>query len=269
MSDFSKIQWTDHTFSPWWGCARISPACRFCYADDLAKRWGHEVWRRHGPRKMLSDSTWAKPLKWNRDAQRAGTPAKVFCASMADVFEDHPDVKDARLRLWDLIDATPWLCWQLLTKRPENIASMAPWGNDWPAHVWIGTSVENQRYAELRIPILAAVPAKVRFLSCEPLLGDIDLGEHKTAIDWLIIGGESGGAKVRETELTWAEGLIHQARDSGIAPFVKQLGSAWARDWQVGGRSVYAAGDRKGGNPSNWPTDLRIREFPEPAAVTE
>ena len=98
MSDVTAIEWTDHTFNPWWGCSRVSPACRFCYADRDAQRYGHQVWRRHGPRRMLSDANWQRPLRWNRDAERAGIPAKVFCASMADVFEDHPDVAAPRER---------------------------------------------------------------------------------------------------------------------------------------------------------------------------
>ena len=269
MGDKTEISWTTHTHNPWWGCVRVSPACRHCYADDQAKRYGHQVWRKNGPRRMLSDANWAKPLKWNRDAERAGVPAKVFCASMADVFEDHPDVAEPRKRLWDLIENTPWLQWQLLTKRPENVTGMVPWGNDWPSWVWLGTSVENQRFADQRIPILASIPAKVRFLSCEPLLGAVDLGGHKASINWLIIGGESGGLKVRETELEWAESLVRQARDAGIAPFVKQLGSAWARDMVVNGRSLYARGDRKASDMQWWPRELRVREFPEvPAVVT-
>jgi protein gp37 len=171
----TRIEWTNFSFNPWWGCARVSPGCRFCYADRDAKRYGHELWRRHGERRMLSEDNWRKPLKWNRDAERAQVPAKVFCASMADVFEDHPDVVAPRERLWGVIEATPWLHWQILTKRPENVARMAPWGDGWPAHVWLGVSVENQRYADERIPLLLASGAKTLFLSCEPLLGPVDL----------------------------------------------------------------------------------------------
>lgn len=313
MTEFSKIEWCDHTFNPWWGCVRVSPACRFCYADTQARRYGHEVWRKKGPRRMLSDANWAKPLKWNRDAEKAGVPAKVFCASMADVFEDHPDVAESRERLWDVIDATPWLRWQLLTKRPENVKGMAPWGDDWPENVWLGTSVETQRFADQRIPVLLSIPAKTRFLSCEPLLGPLNLwrlldppapdtdcdvcGDERFAdeigvghdrfiynddrteeideewctgptvravprrIDWVIAGGESG-AKARTTELEWVRSLVQECQDARIAPFVKQLGTAWAKDIHVGGRSLFAQGDRKGGNPEHWPSDLRVRDFP-------
>lgn len=293
MSEFSKIEWTDHTFNPWWGCVRVSPACRFCYADAQARRYGHEVWRKKGPRRMLSDANWAKPLKWNRDAERAGVPAKVFCASMADVFEDHPDVAEPRERLWEVVDATPWLRWQILTKRPENIADMAPWGTDWPPHVWVGTSVENQRFAEQRIPTLLRIPAAVLFLSCEPLLGPVDLrnvraangalidclnGDVKTpdgrevyagapnSVSWVIAGGESG-SKARPTELEWVRSLVGQCRDAHAAPFVKQLGTAWASDMFVNGRSVSGWGDRKGGNPLYWDADLRVRELPSSVGV--
>lgn len=251
MADTTAIEWTDHTFNPWWGCARVSPACRFCYADGLARRYGHELWRRKGPRRMLSDANWAKPLKWNRDAEKAGVPAKVFCASMADVFEDHPQVAEPRKRLWHLIEATPWLRWQLLTKRPENIADMAPWGNSWPGHVWVGTSVENQRYANERISILAEIPAAVRFLSCEPLLGPVDLsrwlcpkvdtctcsepdvgsysvhepycGDEPPQIEWIISGGESG-AKARLSHPDWFRSLRDQCVAAGVPHLFKQFG---------------------------------------------
>lgn len=180
MAEHSKIEWTHHTFNPWWGCARVSPGCRFCYAERDAKRYGHQVWRRKGDRRMLSDQNWLRPLKWNRDAERTGVRARVFCASMADVFEDHPQLVEPRGRLWPLIEQTPWLDWQLLTKRIENVDGMVPWGQEWPSNVWLGTSVEDQRRAEERVPVLVRLPARVRFLSCEPLLGPVRL-----AADWL------------------------------------------------------------------------------------
>lgn len=252
MSDTTGIEWTDHTFNPWWGCSRVSPACRFCYADRDASRYGFEVWRRHGPRRMLSDANWQRPVKWNRDAQRAGKPAKVFCASMADVFEDHPDVAEPRKRLWGVIEATPWLRWQLLTKRPENVASMAPWGNDWPSWVWLGTSVENQRYADERIPVLAANPARVLFLSCEPLLGPVNLrpylmpetghctcgagpmcfegcphepycGLEPPMVSWVIAGGESG-PRARPMHPAWPERVRDDCRAAGVPFLFKQWG---------------------------------------------
>lgn len=267
MGENSGIQWTDHTFNPWWGCARVSPACRFCYADDLAKRYGHQVWRRKGPRRMLSEQNWHRPVTWNRDAERLGVPAKVFCASMADVFEDHPQVAEPRKRLWDLIEHTPWLQWQLLTKRPENVGGMVPWGDSWPANVWLGVSVENQRYADERIPLLVESGAQTLFLSCEPLLGPVDLsvwlfpeyephcGLERPEVDWVIIGGESG-PKARATELGWIEDLLNQCHAARVPPFIKQLGKVAGREFDAG---------PKGGDMDRWPPYLQHRHFPRTA----
>lgn len=243
----SKIEWTTHTFNPWWGCIRVSPGCEHCYAETLAHRYGYEVW---GPakttgRRMMSDNYWRQPIKWNKAAQAAGTRARVFCASMADVFENHPQVEDARYRLWDLIEATPWLDWLLLTKRPENILGntvrWAPFSamGKWPDNVWIGTSVENQEQADKRIPELLKVPAKVRFLSCEPLLGPVDIADYLgcqhylhgqvipctcSLVDWVIVGGESGhGSRAMHPE--WARSLRDQCREARTAFFFKQWGN--------------------------------------------
>jgi protein gp37 len=162
-------EWTDATFNPWWGCERVSPACAHCYADNLATRWGHSLWQAEGPRRFLSESYWRKPLTWNAEAEATGIPTKVFCASMADVFEAHEELEPWRERLWALIEETPSLHWQLLTKRPENVGAMVPW-KIWPANVWIGTSIENSRFT-FRADILRELPAAVRFVSAEPLLG--------------------------------------------------------------------------------------------------
>jgi protein gp37 len=224
----SEISWTHHTFNPWWGCVKVSPGCEACYAETLSKRWGHKIW---GPakttqRRLMSDDYWKQPLKWNAAAEKAGTRARVFCASMADVFEDHPGVTSSRIRLWDLIRETPMLDWLLLTKRPENILQMIP--DRWRSHprhnVWYGTSVENQEYADRRIPELLKVPAVVRFLSCEPLLGPVDIFDYlwesagpewagynlaEPGIHWVIAGGESGpGARPMHPD--WARSLRDQ-----------------------------------------------------------
>lgn len=255
----SKIEWTDHTFNPWWGCQRVSPGCQNCYAETLAHRYGHEVWgpARTTPRRAMSDNYWKQPIRWNKAAEKARHPARVFCASMADVFEDHPQVAEWRQRLWHLIEETPWLTWLLLTKRPENIRRMImpAWLGAPPPNIWYGTSCEDQQRADERIPHLLRVPARVRFLSCEPLLGAIDLTRtnygsveptHKidvlrewyydgdTLIDrapaneaqkihWLIVGGESGhGAGPMHPD--WARGLRDQAQAAGVAFFFKQWG---------------------------------------------
>src|SRR5712691_10007482 len=132
MADRTAIQWTDATFNPWWGCERVSPACAHCYADTLARRYGHSLWGSDSPRRFLSEQHWRQPIRWNHLAEERGAPTKVFCASMADVFEDRAELRPWRKRLWTLIEQTPMLHWQLLTKRPENVAAMVPWVEEWP-----------------------------------------------------------------------------------------------------------------------------------------
>lgn len=279
MGDHTAIEWTDRTFNPWWGCSRISPGCRNCYADQLAHRWGHDVFHLGGQHRMLSDATWRKPLKWNREAQEAGTPLRVFTASMGDVFEDHPQVTAARARLWELIDQTPWLRWQLLTKRPENVSAMVPWKYTWPDHVWIGTSCEDQRRADERIPLLLQINAHVRFLSCEPLVEHVDLspylagrtdvtnhhlaapegpaidglehvGDQRTRtarIHWVITGGESG-PKARPMNPAWARSLRDQCRAADVPYFFKQWGE-WVPSGYYVIRSRPVAGSVLVGEP--------------------
>ena len=245
MGENSKIEWTHHAFNPWWGCVKVSEGCQNCYAETFAKRTGHAIW---GPaattqRRTFGDKHWAEPLKWNADALQAGERRRVFCSSMADVFEDHPQLLTERVRLWKLIDQTPALDWLLLTKRPENITEMVPcsWAADgYPLNVWIGTSVENQAAADKRIPVLATIPAEVRFLSCEPLLGPVDLtpwmGEREWTqvatgvrtrqgplVDWVIVGGESG-PRSRPMHPDWARSLRDQCQAAGVAYHFKQWG---------------------------------------------
>ena len=233
------------SFNPWWGCVKVSPGCEHCYAETFAKRTGHSIW---GPaattqRRTFGDKHWQEPLKWNEDAVKAGERRRVFCASIADVFEDHPQLLTERVRLWKLIDQTPALDWLLLTKRPENITEMVPcsWVADgYPLNVWIGTSVENQAAADKRIPVLATIPAEVRFLSCEPLLGPVDLtpwmGEREWTqvapgvrtrqgplVDWVIVGGESG-PRSRPMHPDWARSLRDQCQAAGVAYHFKQWG---------------------------------------------
>lgn len=230
MSQQSTIEWTDHTFNPW-GCVKVSTGCKHCYAETLADRYGHNVWGVHAHRRFFGDHHWQEPLKWNRVAAQLRRRARVFCASMADVFEDNPTLETERTKLWDLIAETPWLDWQLLTKRPENMLRMAPWSGQWPNNVWAGTSVENQEAADTRISHLINVPAVVRFLSCEPLLGpldDLDL----TGIHWLIAGGESG-AKHRFCDPAWVRALRDRCQALHVAFFFKQWGG---RTSKSGGR---------------------------------
>jgi protein gp37 len=144
---------------------------------------------------------------------------------MADVFEYHPQLDSVRARLWELIAATPWLDWQLLTKRPMNIRHMLPpaWLEAPRPNVWLGTSVEDQQHADLRIPHLVSVPARVRFLSCEPLLGPADLTPWLGELHWVITGGESG-PQARPCDPAWVRSLRDQCQAAGVALFHKQWG---------------------------------------------
>lgn len=239
----STIEWTDHTFNLVWGCQRVSPGCEHCYAETLAHRYGFDVW---GPakttdRRTMSANYWSQPLRWNAAAEKAGQRKRVFCCSMADVFEDHPTNEQERPKLWALIEQTPWLDWQLLTKRPENITRMVPpaWLDKPRRNVWYGTSAEDQRRFDERLPHLLTVPAQVRFLSCEPLLGPINLGLFRIgvargltvpfwmAINWVICGGESG-AGARPMHPDWARSLRDQCKrtptDGGTRFLFKQWG---------------------------------------------
>ena len=295
MAKDSGIQWTTHTFNPWWGCEKVSAACKNCYAESFAKRTGNQVWGgADTSRRFFAAKHWAEPLKWNKAAEKAGERHRVFCASMADVFEDRRDLDVERYRLWNLIHATPALDWLLLSKRWgfADIASMVPasWASGWPSNVWAGATVEDQEQAEKRIPALLRVPAKVRFLSMEPLLGPVDLArvpwggiatdvlrgwDRPThGIHWIILGGESGG-KPRPVHLEWIRSLVRHARAAGVAPFVKQFGalSTWnpvdVREASPARKRLTIAGDVEvslsdghGGDPSEWPADLRVREFP-------
>lgn len=231
MAKNSHIEWTHHTFNPWWGCHRVSPACDNCYAELWARRMGQDLWGARATRRLFGDPHWREPLRWNADACDAGVRQRVFCASMADVFERRADLNEHRTRLWELIEETPCLDWLLLTKRPQHIVRMTPWRESWPSNVWIGTTVEDQRSADLRLPHLLAVPAQVRFLSCEPLLGPLDLGpwfrnQNFYPIDWVIAGGESG-ARSRPMHPDWPRTLLRQCQHAGVPFHFKQWGH-WA-----------------------------------------
>jgi protein gp37 len=225
MGETTAIAWTDHTFNPWWGCERVSPGCQNCYAEAFAKRTGNVVWGKKADRRRFGDKHWQEPLKWDRQAEKDGKRHLVFCASMADVFEDRIDHLEDRRRLFDLIEGTPHLTWQLLTKRPENVLNMVPlhWIGGWPAHAWIGTTVEDQQRADERIPHLARIPAPVRFLSCEPLLGYVDLINHVEGVDWVIVGGESGPGH-RPLDIENARTMRDQCRMWDVPFFFKQVG---------------------------------------------
>lgn len=230
MGKKTAIVWTNHTFNPWWGCTKISPACLNCYAATWSKRVGKDFWGDDKPRRFFSDSHWAEPLKWDVDARNRRCRERVFCASMGDVFEDREDLSGPRARLWKLILNTPSLDWLLVTKRIENVAAMVPWTRKWPPNVWLGVTVENQVMAEARMPQLIRLPAKVRFVSCEPLLGDIDLQPWLGQLHWVIAGGESG-MKARPMNIEWARSLRDMCKRNEVSFFFKQWGT-WAPDQQ-------------------------------------
>lgn len=245
MAENTAIEWADHTFNPWWGCTKVSPACDNCYAEELDKRFGGAHWGPHADRRRTKD--WSGPRKWNRKAGESGMRYRVFCASMADVFDNHKTIlPEWRADLWKLIRETPHLDWMLLTKRPQNIKKMLPddWGAGY-ANVWLGTTVENQEEADRRINPLLLVPAHVHFLSMEPLLGPVDLSELMTfcafhdnscdqhcplrrKLDWIICGGESG-SKARPMHPDWARSLRDQCKEAGVPFFFKQWGE-WHAD---------------------------------------
>lgn len=244
MGENSKIEWTHHTFNPWRGCTKVSDGCKHCYAETMSGRNPATlgVWGPQGQRVIAAESYWRQPIKWNKDAQIAGEHRRVFCASLADVFEGPETmptdnwraVDEARFRLFELIEQTDWLDWLLLTKRPQNITPMIPaaWRLGYmPPNVWLGTSVENQMAADERIPPLLSVPAAVHFLSCEPLLGPVDLQPYIEQVDWVIVGGESG-ANARPMQPAWARSLRDQCNMAGVPFHFKQWGE-WATDGQI------------------------------------
>lgn len=232
----TAIEWTDHTFNPWWGCTKVSPACDHCYAEAWDRRTGGHHWGPHAERRTFSDMHWREPLRWDRAASDAGTRRRVFCASMADVF-DNAAPAEARDRLWQLIRATPSLDWQLLTKRPQNIVKMLPanWDTGY-SNVWVGTTTENQEEAERRIPHLLSVPARIRFLSCEPLLGAVALKDDwvQGKLHWIIAGGESG-PRARPSNPEWFRSLRDQCVSAGLAFHFKQWGNWGPETSQVNG----------------------------------
>lgn len=223
MSQETIIAWTDHTFNPWMGCEKVSAGCKNCYAELLTKnRMGLHLWGSPAlTTRQVTKAPWQNVLQWNAAAEREGVRRRVFCASLCDVFEDHEVANGTRPRLWNLIRKCTALDWQLLTKRPERIASNLPndWGPDgWP-HVWLGTSVEDMRVAG-RVDHLRHIPAVVRFISYEPAIGPLD-DLDITGIDWIIYGGESGPGH-RSEDKNWARVMHAKCSENGTAFFHKQ-----------------------------------------------
>lgn len=250
MGEHTKIEWAHHTFNPWIGCERVSAECRNCYAETWDARGlnGPEThWGKDTPRRRTSDANWRLPLRWDRKAAADGVRRSVFCASLADVFEDRDDLDPWRSDLWDLIEATPNLDWLLLTKRPENVEMLAgdfaqciscglnpvdPF-NWWcicggtvrpPLNVRLGTSVGHQSSIDRVAALIDAADGAPTFLSCEPLLGPLDFGTGGLdGIDWVIAGGESG-PKARPMHPDWVRSIRDVCLDSGVPFLFKQWG---------------------------------------------
>lgn len=241
MGKDSGIQWTDHTFNPWRGCVKVSPACQHCYAETLSKMRGKQIWGKDAPREFAAERYWRDPLKWDAAAKAAGVRARVFCSSLADVCEDRPDLVEPRQRLMRLIRVTQNLDWLLLTKRPGAFTRLFDWerhdhrfAGAWPRNIWVGTTAENQEWADARIPSLLEVPAAVRFVSVEPMLGPVDLSRYLLdiyhegvmacrGVHWVIVGGESG-AGARPMNPAWARAVREQCKAAGAAFHFKQWG---------------------------------------------
>jgi len=312
MGETTGIAWTDSTINVWHGCDKVSAGCKHCYAEvstpvRVKRAKGLEVWGRDAARDETR--SWEANLrKWNREAAASGKVHRVFGQSLSDTFEDYRDGRVVRARerddlslfalraaFFEVVEQCTALTFQLLTKRPENVLRMVPpsWLKAWPAHVWIGCTVEDQENADRRIPHLLRVPAAVRFLSVEPQIGPVDLcragamsigaatrcgcGSSLPArecheqtwsqIHWVIQGGESG-TKARPFDLAWARSLRNQCRAARVAYFLKQLGAqpvvSCGQPCDDCPVSVHWVRDSHGGDESEWPADLRgCRAFPE------
>ena len=246
MAENTGISWTNSTWNPASGCRRISPGCANCYAAALPPSMRRNAQWGNAPRVFATEAYWNQLEIWNRKARKEGKPHLVFSASVADLFEGEATTTEGRdgpradyLPMLDRLMATaekcPWLIFQLLTKRTWNAAVYFQ-SRQTPPNVWIGASVENQSVTT-RIDYLRQIPAKVRFLSCEPLLGPVvaDL----SGISWLIAGGESGH-KARPVHPDWVRSLRGQCQNAGIPFFFKQWGefvprshTTLRRDWHA------------------------------------
>lgn len=223
MGENTNISWTDNTFNPWEGCQKVAPGCDNCYAEARDQRFtGGQLWGPGAVRRVMSDSNWSKPMRWQRQAEARGVPIKVFCGSLCD-WADNKAPEGQRDRLWAIIRETPMLQWQLLTKRATNIEKYLPkdWGDGYP-NVWLGVTVEDRKHGLPRIDVVIEIPAAVRFLSIEPMLedlGDIDL----SGIHWVIVGGESG-PNARRMNTSWVIRVHRHCREQSVPFFFKQWG---------------------------------------------
>jgi protein gp37 len=240
MSELTSIQWTDATWNPWHGCRKVSPGCKNCYMFREKRAYGQI------PENVVrSKTTFIDPLRWT-------APRTIFTCSWSDFFIEEADAW--RPEAYEIIRATERHTYQVLTKRIERAIALLP---DPPLpNLWLGVSVEDRKRLS-RVDALRSASAVLKFLSIEPLLedlGEIDL----RGIDWVIVGGESGPS-ARQLDITWVRSIIAQCKSAGVACFVKQLG----RLYLDRGRAVRLFKDPKGGNPEEWPEDVRVRESPK------
>lgn len=224
MADITGIGWTDRTHNEWWGCSsKAGAGCDRCYAAVLDRRTGGNYFGIGTSPRLTKDQNRNKPYKWNREAAASGKRIRVFCGSMMDFFDKNaPD--GAREALWEKIQDTPWLDWQVLTKRTANIMKMLPpnWDSGY-GNVWLGATCEDRKSGLRRLEQLRNIPAKLRFLSVELLLED--LGPINLAgVSWVIIGGESTSG-ARKMEQAWVKNIIDQCREQGVSVFFKQWGA--------------------------------------------
>jgi protein gp37 len=268
MAKKTGIAWTDSSFNGWVGCTKVGPGCDLCYAEATNIRFAKGAnWGAGAPRKLSSDGYWNLPLHWNKAALKSGKRHLVFCASLADVF-DNEVPQEWRDRLWAVMKATPALTWQIVTKRIGNAKKMLPadWGDGYP-NVWLLATVVNQEELNRDLPKLLTTPATIHGLSVEPLLAPIDLAKAadinpETAhlwldtdrvygLDWVIVGGESG-RRARPFQQKWALDIMRDCEALGIAFFFKQAGS----------NCVDATYTGKGDVKEEWPAYFQNQQWP-------
>lgn len=253
-----------------WHCERVSPGCQHCYAETINRqRFGTGLPYNRASRDavdvFIDERKLTLPLHWRN-------PRRVFVCSMTDLFGEW--VPDEFIdRVFAVMALTPQHTYQVLTKRPERMRAFlneCPYGTP-DKNIWLGVSAEDQKRADERIPALLATPAAVRFISCEPLLGPVQMAHwltvlpggsaYEAVLDWVIAGGESGPG-ARPCNIGWIRDVVGQCRNAGVPVFVKQLGANAVDDVVAGTGFRLALRDRKGGDPSEWPADLRVREWP-------
>ena len=249
MATKSSIEWTEATWNPVTGCTKISPGCKHCYAERMSLRLQAMGQRNYanGFELTLHERMLEKPLSWKK-------PQLIFVNSMSDLFHDEVPV-DFILQVFDMMERASWHRFQVLTKRSRRLLELNDQIN-WPDNVWMGVSVENQDYT-FRINHLRKTDAVTKFLSLEPLLGPLS-GLNLERINWVIVGGESG-PRARPMCEEWVIQIRDQCDVAAVPLFVKQMGESWAR--------VNKVKSKKGGNMSEWPRDLQIRDYPESVAA--